>query len=532
MVHPRGVNRKTRARFSMPNSSIRMIQGFSRMPVLRVKNGPDKGKVLEVVNQPLTIGRDATESLQVLDQGASRRHAEIFKIGEMVFIRDLGSKNGTFVNDERIHEELLQLGDKVKIGTTLLAFEEGMKGEEEEQDRIVFSGVEALEATMEIDLHGGGGTFETGGEDSGWGNSLRTLYALAQAAATEQDEKALMEKVLSLTVEAVDADAGYIFVRDIDGRLVPRALLEKREEEGRKISRTIIKRVFKDGKSVLTSDAGSDTRFREHQSVVMKRLQSVICVPLTAFEKIRGVLYLHASRLDKGFTQQDLEFVTAIGVQTGAALANLQSAALQQKMMMGAVKSLIATYELRNPERRGHSGRVCIWSTAIANELGLPVHENRNLQLAALLHDVGKIVASERSSVQTGDSVFREQDHVLLGEEIIRNIEGMEGILPGIKHHHERADGSGYPDGLAGDEIPLIARIIGLADRFDHLSREMEGGIKAALVVVGKNEEGLFHPGVVEALLLSYRNGDLFAPPNLLLDQFETTVDDSQDGAT
>ena len=124
------------------------------MSVIRVKNGPDKGKTIEVGPESITIGRDATETLQVLDQGASRRHAEIFKIGEMVFIRDLNSKNGTFVNDERIHETLLQIGDKIKIGTTVLVFDEGMAGGEEEGDGIEFSGMESLGATMEIDLRG------------------------------------------------------------------------------------------------------------------------------------------------------------------------------------------------------------------------------------------------------------------------------------------------------------------------------------------------------------------------------------------
>ena len=94
------------------------------MPVLRIRNGPDKGKVHEITDAPLTIGRDASESIQILDQGASRQHAEVFRVGEMCFIRDLDSKNGVFVNDERITEELLQIGDKIRIGSTVFVFEE------------------------------------------------------------------------------------------------------------------------------------------------------------------------------------------------------------------------------------------------------------------------------------------------------------------------------------------------------------------------------------------------------------------------
>jgi len=496
------------------------------MPVLRVKNGPDKGKTIEIGQEAVGIGRDATETLQVLDQGASRAHAEIFKIGEMVFLRDLNSKNGTFVNDDRVHETLLQIGDKIKIGTTVLVFDEGVAGSDAEEDKIEFSGMESLGATMEIDLRGRTETARAVG-DSVWSTNLRALYALAQAIGNAQDEKGLMKKVIELAVDAVDADAGYIFIKDLEGRLIPLGIVEKRAEEGRKISRTIIKRVFQYRKSVLTSDASTDARFKEHQSIVTKKIQSVICVPLAAFEKINGVLYLHQASLDRPFGQNELELATAMGVQAGAALMNLQSAEVQQKMLMGTVKSLITTYELRHPEWRGHSGRVCIWSTAIANELGLETLDNRHVQLAALLHDVGKIVASERSGVFEADEGYREEDHVSLGVEIISNIDGMKEIIPGIKYHHERADGSGYPDGLKGEDIPRPARIIAVADAFDHLSREIEGGIKGALIAVGKNEQGLFHDDVVEALLVSYRNGSLFAPANLLLDQFETTIEES-----
>ncbi|MHC5082151.1 MAG: FHA domain-containing protein, partial [Planctomycetota bacterium] len=186
------------------------------MPVLRIRNGPDKGKVIEVEEEPLTIGRDATESLQILDQGASRRHAEIFRIGEMVFLRDLESKNGTFVNDERVQEELLQIGDKIKIGTTVLVFEEGVLGSEEREQAIEFTGIDSLGATMEIDLRGQTEAAIPAIADSVWSSNLQTMYALAQAIGTEQDEKGLMEKVLALTVEAVDADAGYIFSRDLE----------------------------------------------------------------------------------------------------------------------------------------------------------------------------------------------------------------------------------------------------------------------------------------------------------------------------
>src|SRR5437764_6377136 len=95
------------------------------MPIIRVKNGPHKGNEHDIKGDTLVIGRDENpDGIQILDQGISRRHAEIFRIGEMYFIRDLGSRNGTFVNEEKISEELLRVGDEVKIGSTILLFED------------------------------------------------------------------------------------------------------------------------------------------------------------------------------------------------------------------------------------------------------------------------------------------------------------------------------------------------------------------------------------------------------------------------
>src|SRR6185295_18349201 len=103
------------------------------MPQIRVRNGKQKGKVLHLRGQDrLLIGRDNACGLQILDQGVSREHAEIFRVGEMVFIRDMGSRNGSFVNDERISEELLREGDVVRVGNTHLLFESSENAREQD----------------------------------------------------------------------------------------------------------------------------------------------------------------------------------------------------------------------------------------------------------------------------------------------------------------------------------------------------------------------------------------------------------------
>lgn len=94
------------------------------MAILRVKSGPQKGSVFEIEGDSVVLGREAGGQVQILDQGISRQHAEIFRIGEMYFIQDLKSRNGTYVNDQRISEEILRIGDQIAVGNTVLVFED------------------------------------------------------------------------------------------------------------------------------------------------------------------------------------------------------------------------------------------------------------------------------------------------------------------------------------------------------------------------------------------------------------------------
>src|SRR5437764_781989 len=105
------------------------------MPQMRVKTGPQKGKVIPVSGtQAILIGREPSCQLQIVDRGVSREHAQIFRVGEMVFIRDLGSRNGSFVNEEKVQEELLREGDTVRVGNTQLVFESRRAAQEQGRD--------------------------------------------------------------------------------------------------------------------------------------------------------------------------------------------------------------------------------------------------------------------------------------------------------------------------------------------------------------------------------------------------------------
>ena len=173
------------------------------MPRVRIKTGPNSGLVHNVGDETLTMGRDTTCTIQILDKGASRNHAEIFRIGEMCFIRDLTSRNGTYVNDEKVGEELLREGDRIQIGSTVLVFESSAQVRGETKGiRFTEASEEDFGQTLELrldDLAGFDDEDEkAGGRDTA---NFRALYRLGKIISAERDEQQLMNKVLKFLLE-------------------------------------------------------------------------------------------------------------------------------------------------------------------------------------------------------------------------------------------------------------------------------------------------------------------------------------------
>jgi len=147
-----------------------------------------------------------------------------------------------------------------------------------------------------------------------------------------------------------------------------------------------------------------------------------------------------------------------------------------RELFLATIKSLAAAIDAKDPYTRGHSERVAFFSVAIARELGLDEKSLERVQIAGLLHDVGKIGIEDAVLRKPEQLTQVEYDiikrHPVLGASIMGPIRQLKDIIPGMRHHHESLDGSGYPDGLAGGEIPLIARIIAVADTFDAMTSE------------------------------------------------------------
>jgi len=497
------------------------------MPQLRIKTGPNRDQVIPVTEELVSIGRDPSCTIQLFDTAASRNHAEVFLIGEMCFARDLGSRNSTFVNEEKIEEELLRVGDKIRIGSTVLVFEdeeaaEAEDGEEkvsnvafredEEQEGEEESAERDYQASIDLDVDKGQPRAAAGGAAT----DLGLLFELAKAMSAERHLKPLTESILGIAARGVNARIGIAFLRDArTGQLNPRAHHGIESEEQVRVSRTIVRNVFEKGKAILTTDAAEDSRFKGSESVVMQGIHSVICAPLVSHERAIGVLYFESQGPDKPFEKKDLDLVTAIGLQASIAIQNVLTHAQQRRILVGAVRTLVAIAEMQDSKMQGHSERVCTYAAAIAEQMKLSEPENHNVQLAALLHDIGKVASDQEDA---GDEESAKA-HVARGLKLLENMFGMEDILPGIRFHHEAMDGSG-PEEVDGEKIPLMAKIIAVANEFDHLMNsggEDGAGLptKEALLEMSKLGGQKLDSEVVAALFVAHRSGKLFSPKTI-----------------
>jgi len=193
---------------------------------------------------------------------------------------------------------------------------------------------------------------------------------------------------------------------------------------------------------------------------------------------------------------------------------------LEQKLTVGSIASLINALEARDKHTSGHSEAVTRLSVAIGRELGFSDAEMNRLQIAASLHDLGKIGVRDNVLLKPGKLTEEEfehiQTHTVVVQDILKPLHNMEDVLAAASSHHERWDGNGYPDGLKGEEIPLIGRIIAVADVFDALTsdRPYRDGmsVEKALQIITEGIGSHFCPMVGAAFfryMKTLKNGNL-----------------------
>lgn len=303
---------------------------------------------------------------------------------------------------------------------------------------------------------------------------LNTLHEIAKSIGTVLDIDKLLEMILDHTDKVFDGvKTSSIILYDEETNLLNVKLYKGEKAYNKiapiKIGEGIAGKVFQRGEPIIINDMHtSDDNYSVDNG------SSSICVPLKVKEKCLGVLSITDKLSGEPFDKSDLDMMVTLASQIAVTLNNAKLYEDLEASYLSAVRALANSIDAKDTYTMGHSERVAKYSMEIGKLMNLSDIDMKNLYIGALLHDIGKIGIPEAIINKTDrltNEEFREiKTHPTRGAMIIEPAKFLREKVPLIKHHHERFDGKGYPDGLKGEEIPLLARIICCADSFDAMT--------------------------------------------------------------
>lgn len=338
---------------------------------------------------------------------------------------------------------------------------------------------------------------------------LATLLDVERTFNSSLEIEVVLNAVIDKVINLLKAERGFIMLVSSDGNLDVKVArnIEKQtiKSQDFNVSTNIIKNVVGDKKPILSSNAMDDPRLDAFASVSLHSIRSILCVPMLTRDRVIGVIYVD-NRIKSGvFKKDDLQLLNAISYHAATAIDNARLYA----NLKFAVKALANAIEARDSYTRGHVERVSHYAVEIARELGLSKDEISDLEISSILHDVGKIGVPDTILRKAGPLSPQERQiiekHTLQGNAIVEPIDLSTRIKEGILYHQERYDGSGYPENLKGDRIPLFARILGVADAYDAMCSDRPyrkaRPTEEAVAELRKFAGIQFDPAVVKAFL-------------------------------
>jgi len=490
------------------------------MTRLRVIDGSMIGETFELKSPVVTIGRAAGNDVVLPDDRVSRQHCRIVTEEGALTLEDLSSSNGSFVNGRAVARTRLFDGDEIRVGNHVLSLALGKPASDSDSVKVVSAGAGVGETTVEVivpedttDYVSKALTVEHSPERIL--RDLGIIYRVGNLINCVRNHDDLVKTILDLAFEAVAAERAFLVLVEPENRLSVKARRFGRNytSRGLSISRAITDLVIEKGQAVLVNDAMADQRFSSRDSVITNHLRSILCAPLKCKERTLGFIFLDNPFVTGAFSKDDLHLVTAIAIQAGIAIENSRLFTRVQDLMLGTIGALVAAVEAKDRYIRGHSDRVARVTRAIGEEMNLPYETMNVAHLAALLHDIGKIGISEvilaKEGILNENEKALVREHAGRGAEILNNIRDMAEVAKVVRHHHEYYNGEGYPDGIAGKEIPAGSRIIAVADGYDAMMSDrpyrMRLTQETCLAEIVRCSGTQFDSEVVEALLACIR---------------------------
>ena len=479
----------------------------------------------------LTAGRAADCAIQIDDQSVSRHHLALERHGADIVVTDLESANGTYVNERQVRTGTARPGDVIRAGTTVLEVHDDAS-RDRTIARLPTMGDESVIASV-ISKRIEPSRFE-------WLSSvqpsagpeldllqraqrhLQTLHRVSELLANARDIDGLSDATLRVILEVTAADRVALVLRrgaPEGGSEVAAARSRFPDQAKFTVSRTLIADVIEKGISTFAHDATIDERYSAGESVIGQQVRSVMCVPLRTTDQILGAIYVDSLSGAGKFTEADLELLAAIGNQAGVALHRVRLLGELERLLFDTIRAIAATIDAKDGYTHRHSERVAALSKRIAAELGLTSEEQETVELSALLHDLGKIAVPDsilnKPEKLTPEEFAEMRKHPLHGARILANIQSaaVKAVVPGVQYHHEKWDGTGYPEGLAADKIPLLGRLLGVCDFFDALTSarayRAPMPVDEVVAMIHKGAGTHFDPAIAEAVVRLHERGAL-----------------------
>ncbi|HTU93654.1 MAG TPA: HD domain-containing phosphohydrolase [Gemmataceae bacterium] len=489
---------------------------------LRGLNGPFKGQSWEA-EEMLRIGRLGPLEVVLDDNSVSRNHAEIRHTDRGWRVRDLGSTNGTRLNGVRLSagQWPLRLRDLIQFGEVAVAVEALTEGEGEPDSGTMDEMHVEAAANSSWDEALEGLAFDSQRCPRA-GEQLLALLRAGHHLVHIEKEEDLLNSILHDAVAVLDAQRGAIVLAEgpenklklkalVTGRGEPRAVIAGRDGTGGRFqfSQSLANRCVSRGESILCHRVEEDPELAMAKSIAEGTMASVLCVLLRTPRKRLGVLHLDRSPWQKPFSMDDLHLADALAANVSAGIECAQLVRKQRDLFLDTITILAQAVEMRDEYTGGHTLRVSTYSILLAQELNLSPQEVELIRIGTPLHDIGKIGIDDailrKPERLTPEEFEIMKTHTIKGAEIVSTVPDLRPIIPIVRSHHERWDGKGYPDGLGGEAISPLARVVALADAFDAMTsnRSYRKGMPPAVAFaeIEKQSGRQFDPTFAAAFL-------------------------------
>ena len=495
---------------------------------VKVLTGPLQGQEF-LISPTLSIGRNPGNGIVLDDAQVSRKHAVIESTESGTNLKDLGSGNGTFVDNRRILEYRLTDGQEFRVGSVELKYE-GEPGSAADSTPLGSGSRVKFDDTAT-------GTVQASSTE----NVFQTMFSPAPQAANTDELRATQKRLAAIyeanQVISSENDLGKLFAHVLDQifKLVPAnngVLMMANEETGAlearfektgvgdaeiRVSSTIVQQAFDNEEALLIQDAASDDRFDASASIMTANISSAMAVPLVQQGEKLGVLYVDTRGSTGAFDHSDLELIVGLSGPAAIAIKNAQYVDQLETDFQTTLRLLANAIELRDHYTVGHTWRVTNFSVALADELGYDEEKLKEVEMGGVLHDIGKIGVPDAILCKPGKLTDDEYEvmkiHPTKGADLMEDCKRLEPLIPYCKYHHERYDGRGYPEKLAGEDIPIQGRIVAVADTFDAMTsnRPYRKGLdpEIAIAEIEKNKGSQFDPECADAFIRAYRGGKI-----------------------